>query len=125
MTETSFLCDSRGHTPAYPGMPETDHWRTMPDGSRVCSFCGSLHEEDFIDILQHYVAGDEGYRFDTTTKGYKWYANRPGVRNAGDGGIKFYNWHVDRSDEAVLLERAHIVSEAMNRFAREMKERFG
>lgn len=126
MTDVSaFRCASRDQTPVRPGMPESDHWRVMPDGTRTCSFCGSLHEDDFIDILQHYVAGDEGYSFSTTSKGYKWYAQRPNVRNASEGGIKFYNWHVDRSDEGALLERSHIVSEAMNRFTADMKARFG
>ena len=121
----TFRCGSRDHTPSYPGMPEHDHWRSMPDGTRTCSFCGSLHEDDFIDILRHYVAGDQGYSFSTTTKGYKWYAHRPSVKNASDGGIKFYNWHVDRSDEGALIERSYIVSEAMNRLSEEMKARFG
>jgi len=69
-------------------------WRTGKDGSRTCAHCGSLHPDDFIDIMYRYVAGEDGYHFDLTTKGYKLYGHRPGVRNAGDGGIKFYTNHI-------------------------------
>lgn len=68
-------------------------WRTNGDGTRCCKFCGSLHPVDFIDIMWRYSQGEEGYSFDTTTKSYKLYGHRPGVRNAGDGGIKFYMNH--------------------------------
>lgn len=72
-----------------------DHWSREPNGDRTCSYCGSLHEEDLFDILEHYVAGDPGYHFSTTDKRYKVYAHRPGVQNAMQGGIKFYMPHVD------------------------------
>lgn len=68
-------------------------WRTMPDGSRTCSYCGSLHPEDFTDIMWRYSQREEGYDFGMTDKGYKDYGNRPGVQNAGQGGIKFYGNH--------------------------------
>jgi|SRR5579871_5547015 len=83
-------------------------WRDEPDGTRTCSYCGSLHPDDFLDIMQHYAAGEEGYRFSTTSKGYKAYGNRPGVRNAGDGGIKFYTAHLpdDRTEFDVAWKAA-------------------
>lgn len=68
-------------------------WRTEPNGDRCCSYCGSLHPDDFLDIMQRYAAGEEGYHFDLTTKSYKVYARRPGVQNASQGGIKFYGHH--------------------------------
>ncbi len=98
-------------------------WRDMPDGSRTCDQCGSLHPEDFIDILYHYMAKDEGYSFSTTTKGgWKFYAHRPGNRNASDGGIKFYGNHgtdewLDQVNAALAL--------AMPVYRAEMMERFG
>jgi hypothetical protein len=100
--------------------PGPDEWRTEPDGTRTCSFCGSLHEDDFIDILEHYVAGDEGYHFDPSTKGYKRYAHRPGVSNAGQGGIKFYGWHVDpkHPDHA---KRTDLHAKAVEKFSRDME----
>lgn len=68
-------------------------WRPEKDGTRTCAHCGSLHPEDFTDILWRYAAREEGYHFERSTKGYKDYGNRPGVVNAGDGGIKFYGNH--------------------------------
>jgi hypothetical protein len=64
----------------------------MPDGSRTCSYCGSLHPDDVVDILYQFLE-DPAYHFSTTDKGYKFYANRPGTQNASQGGIKYYTWH--------------------------------
>lgn len=95
-TEPTHNCGSReGQLGKPDGDVVLDGWRVNPDGSRTCTYCGSLHEEDFQDILTHYVAGDPGYKFEQTQKGYKFYAHRPGVTNASEGGIKFYGWHVD------------------------------
>lgn len=70
-------------------------WRTEANGDRTCSHCGSLSPEDFMEILGKWIESEPGYRFSTTDKGhYKYYANRPGVRNASDGGIKFYGEHL-------------------------------
>lgn len=71
----------------------------MPDGTRTCDYCGSLHPADVLDILYAYLE-DDTYGFSTTDKGYKFYANRPGVQNASGGGIKFYSWHDDAEDYA-------------------------
>lgn len=68
-------------------------WRTEPDGSRTCAYCGSLHPEDFTDIMWRYSQREEGYSFDRSTKNYKDYGHRPGVQNAMQGGIKFYGNH--------------------------------
>jgi hypothetical protein len=76
-------------------------WRKLPNGDRTCSSCGSLHPADFTDILWRYAQREEGYEFDRSDKRYKDYGHRPGVRNAGDGGIKFYGNHCtpDVADE--------------------------
>lgn len=74
-------------------------WRTEPNGDRTCAYCGSLSQADIIDIMYRYIAGEKGYKFGTTDKGYKIYANRPNVRNAGDGGIKFYTNHIEDETE--------------------------
>lgn len=73
-----------------------DSWRSEPNGDRTCSFCGSLHPDDAIKHLKRYVetGGKEG-RFSTTSKTYKVYVNGPNVKNAAEGGIKFYVWHAD------------------------------
>jgi len=94
----TFLCGRRSpglSDRVMEGMP--DCWEKMPNGDKVCLHCGSLSEADLFDIIEHYIAGDAGYRFETTDKGYKVYAQRPGVMNAGDGGIKFYGHHADQT----------------------------
>lgn len=103
----TFNCGSRLQqrgTP--PGGIVCDGWRDMPDGSRTCSYCGSLHEEDAIEIMEKYAAGEDGYKYDPTTKNYKLYLNRPDVRNASEGGIKFYGWHVP-TELKVQFQAAH------------------
>ena len=97
-------------------------WREEKDGTRTCSYCGSLHPEDFIDIMWKYSQGEEGYSFDLTSKGYKRYGNRPGVRNAGDGGIKFYLNHAT-PEYRVEFEAAHEV--AVARYKKNLRERWG
>lgn len=73
-------------------------WDWGPDGARTCSHCGSLHPDDFIDIMYRYAQRETGFSFSTTSKGYKLYGNRPGVVNAGQGGIKFYTYHLPKDD---------------------------
>jgi len=87
-----FMCASRQQGPS--NFPGPDRWRTEPNGDRTCSYCGSLHPDDFAAILEGYSKGEPGFRFGTTDKAYKRYGNRPGVQNAGHGGIKFYTWHL-------------------------------
>lgn len=70
-----------------------DGWRIESNGDHCCTYCGSLSEEEYLDITERYGAGEEGYRWSSTDKGYKRYASRPGVTNASEGGIKFYGWH--------------------------------
>jgi hypothetical protein len=97
-------------------------WQTMPDGSRTCSHCGSLHPADFTDIMWRYSQGEEGYEFDRSDKGYKDYGHRPGVRNASEGGIKFYGNHCtpDVADELYAAR-----SLAIARWQAAMKARWG
>ena len=116
MSET-FFC-GRGPGPDSPFVAPFNGeatWRAEPDGSRTCSYCGSLHADDFVEIMEQYAAGVEGYRFSTTTKGYKAYGNRPGVANASQGGIKFYADHLPderaRFDAAWAAARARFVAQ--------------
>lgn len=69
-------------------------WRKEKNGDRTCSYCGSLHPDDMIDIMYGYIEGKEGYEFEPSDKGYKIYAKRAGVKNAMEGGIKFYTNHI-------------------------------
>ena len=66
-----------------------DHWHKLVNGDRTCSYCGSLHPMDVIDIVKKHGFG----AIEGTDKGYKWYVRRPEVKNAMDGGIKYYRQH--------------------------------
>lgn len=71
---------------------EPDTWDRGPDGFRTCSYCGSLHHDDFVEICGRTLI-DERYSVERSTKSYKFYVRQPGVRNAGEGAIKFYTHH--------------------------------
>ncbi|RWX72567.1 hypothetical protein [Mesorhizobium sp. M2A.F.Ca.ET.039.01.1.1] len=121
-----FRCRDRDNNPlADRSFPGFDHWRKQPNGDRTCSFCGSLHEDDFLEIIDAYARGEPGYSFDPTTKGYKRYAHRPGVQNASQGGIKFYGWHADQTPGPRWDRHKEIHGRAMARYRAEMQEAFG
>lgn len=93
-------------------MPDT--WDTGPDGNRTCSYCGSIHFDDMMKICR-LVLADERYAIEGTTKSYKVYVTQPGVRNAGEGAIKFYKQHspeaVSDEDEKLFVEAVRISNE--------------
>lgn len=71
-----------------------DGWHVLPNGDRTCTFCGSLHPDDVLRLLDV-----PEVQFTTTDKSYKFYVRQPGVANAREGGIKFYVHHVgDKGD---------------------------
>lgn len=72
--------------------PLPDTWDIGPDGNRTCSYCGSIHPDDLIQICRK-VESNPGYAIEGTTKSYKVYVRQPGVRNASEGAIKFYMAH--------------------------------
>lgn len=74
-------------------------YTARPNGDLCCSHCGSLSEKDFFEITAAFLEGKEGFVFDPSDKDYKIYVNRPGVKNASDGGIKFYTWHADTTND--------------------------
>jgi hypothetical protein len=76
----------------YKGDPLPDTWDVGPDGNRTCSYCGSIHADDLMEICRKTLA-DERYGVKGTTKSYKVYVKQPGVQNAGQGAIKFYMHH--------------------------------
>ena len=75
-------------------------WATRPNGDRTCSYCGSLHPDDVIRIVKNLGIGCIG----STTKSYKWYIRQPSVKNACEGGIKYYRHH-DTPDFIEALEK--------------------
>lgn len=65
-----------------------DTWDMVGD-DKVCNFCGGMHPERFIEILDEFGLDI----LDHSDKRYKIHIHRPGVTNAGHGGIKYYRWH--------------------------------
>lgn len=60
-----------------------DRWEyRLGDGPRQCSFCGGLHPDDFLDLVERGEA-----RMIDTDKRYKWYVETP------HGRLKWYLQH--------------------------------
>ncbi len=72
-----------------------DTWDIGPDGNRTCSYCGSNHFDDLMEICRKTLT-DERYGVELSTKGYKFYVRQPGVRNASEGAIKYYTPHTPK-----------------------------
>lgn len=89
-------------------------WNRGPDGNRTCSYCGSIHYYDLLEIAAKSIY-DERYAVEGTQKSYKMYVRQPGVRNAGEGAIKFYTYHlpgnVSEKSNAILNEALHATNE--------------
>lgn len=60
--------------------------------ARHCSFCGSLHPDDFMQ------AARDGVELGPTDKSYKVYVNKP------NGGSKFYFQHLSPEQRAEFVE---------------------
>jgi hypothetical protein len=103
-------CPRRSENPlsatAFPG---PDRWqRFKSNGNRVCSYCGSLHPEDMFALVKQAAERPEtdshgdGIEIEPSDKRYKVYVHQPGVRNASEGGIKFYMMHLPRAGDGSL-----------------------
>lgn len=116
-----------------------DRWqRFKSNGDRTCSYCGSLHPEDFFELVrQCVVAGPDAPRgeqpeIEPSTKGYKIYVHRKGVRNAHEGGIKFYTHHLPQGPDGEIRvpkerneEYKAAVAASEARFRRDLKATYG
>lgn len=106
--------------------PLPDTWDRGPDGCRTCSYCGSMHQDDFFRLVIATAsagpnAGDDVPSIDPSDKGYKIYVKQPGVRNAGEGAIKFYTQHLS---SLLPSEYAAAVRNSRIRFERSLKTMF-
>lgn len=86
-----------------------DRWLKFKSiDNRVCSFCGSLHPDDFFRLVKEASEAPDDAEYGTfpmiepSDKGYKIYVRQPGVRNAHEGGIKFYMQHFPRTADGEL-----------------------
>lgn len=95
------------HGPLQEGL---DHWNKFKsNGDRVCSYCGSLHWDDFTELVRHAADSPEDLDYRSTVeiepsdKGYKIYVHQRGIRNAMEGGIKFYTQHIPRDENGNVV----------------------
>ena len=86
-----------------------DRWqRFKSNGNRVCSYCGSLHPDDLFDLVKKCGDAPEDAAYgmvpeiEPSDKSYKIYVHQPGVRNAHEGGIKFYTQHLPRDADGKM-----------------------
>lgn len=83
------------------GNEKPDYWYKKPNGDRCCSYCGSLHFDDMRRLVKKCLVSED-VSIEPSDKNYKVYVRQAGVKNAGEGAIKFYMQHVPKggaSDE--------------------------
>jgi len=87
MSASEMRCPRRAEigAPPPPGWPTTDTWRH----DQTCSYCGSLHPDEFIRRL---AAGET---IGTTTKTYKAYLDNPRA--------KFYYQHLSEDQRTEFI----------------------
>lgn len=120
----TFMCPRRDENPMSFSYPGPDHWNKFKsNGNRTCSYCGSLHPEDFFEIVKKSGECVEGYEIEPSDKGYKVYVRQPGVINAHHGGIKFYKQHLE--DFTITEEHRVSYQVAIEEHRRQMNIRFG
>lgn len=70
--ENKHLCPRRAEHGTMFKLPDTDLWQVRRPGlPRTCSFCGSVHPEDFLKLAA------EGAKLTPTDKAYKVYIDVP------------------------------------------------
>jgi hypothetical protein len=82
-----------------------DVWSKRHGEYRTCSYCGSLHPEDFEKLVDQSIEDEGQTQIEWTSKGYKIYANNN----------KFYTQHLFiepytqeyRDNLAVKIKKAH------------------
>jgi len=79
--------------------PDSDRWNKV-GSDRVCSFCGSMHPEDFERVLDQALV-DEKTTIEQSDKPYKVYIRREGITNASRGAIKYYKQHNYTDQESI------------------------
>lgn len=95
------LCPRRAENPmgAAARLPDHDTW-TKRAGQRTCSYCGSMHPDDFLD--QWEAGGTVG----PTDKDYKAYFDADGVHS------KFYFQHLDEEQRHRFIDLYNSVADA-------------
>jgi len=83
----------------------TRDWWRRTGGDRTCSYCGSMHPDDFEKFLRRVIWDmDRTVRISLADGGSKVYLSRPGVVNAACGAVKFYGYHAPRGCDGKVSE---------------------
>lgn len=95
----TFSCARRGESFRDPIDGKLlDHWRdnahNTEGGKRSCSYCGSIHPDDFMQAVR------DGVEIGPTDKSYKAYMSGPGFNHA-----KFYFQHLSEPQMREFIER--------------------
>lgn len=85
------ICPRRFEHPHSIEIPEEDNWRVLPNGDRVCSYCGSLHPDDMLVFCRDAMDPSNPKWVEMTDKMYKFYLHP--MENASKSAIKFYLMH--------------------------------
>jgi hypothetical protein len=67
--------------------PDDDFWAPRSNGDHTCSYCGSLHPDQFIEHMRRYLIDADGYGFDKSEEDGRIALVRQGVRR------HFFCWH--------------------------------
>jgi hypothetical protein len=133
------LCGRRSENPlASQTFPGPDHWEKFKsNGNRVCSYCGSLHPDDMFALVKACAEAPDDAPYNSVVeveqsdKSYKVYVHQPGVRNAHEGGIKFYMQHLPRGEDGKIavtdvqqVEYSKACAASKRRFERMMRENY-
>ena len=71
-------------------------WEGPGEHPRTCSYCGSVHPEDVIKLIE------QGWEIHPSTKSYKWYIELPGTADHQAGFLKAIG-----NDEYMEAEKAN------------------
>jgi hypothetical protein len=87
---------------------QTSYWRNMPEGVRLCSYCGSIHPDDLIKLLRLHGLGI----LEASTKDYKWYVSVNGhtfkyyrAHDSQHNFVEKYNQFIYELNEATLKQQ--------------------
>jgi len=106
-----------------------DTWEQRgPD--RACSFCGSMHPEDFQNLVERATI-DDSIIIEPSTKKYKVYIKRFALE--GEQAIKFYTWHltpettekINKVYGIAIVESNKRMSKHMDKIMKKMKRDSG
>ena len=106
-----WMAAQRGEQFSTAGLAQPDTWEERNDpsapgllgnGQRCCSYCGSMHPEDFLQAIE------TGWEVGPTDKNYKVYVTEkvgPGTFSKQSGRHhKFYFQHLDQAQQARFVE---------------------